>query len=153
MQFDYLLQRSRQFYHKNQTPPKFVFGIDPGETIGYCVFKEGNFLLADQTDNLNYLLDLLVVWKPDVVVYEDYKIYPNKLKVHTFSEVPTIETIGVIKHHCEQQGFKVMKMLASTAKGFCTPDKLKEWGFHIKGKPHACDSIRLVCYYLLFGKE
>lgn len=153
MKFSYLLQHSRQFYHKEPEVPHLVFGIDPGETIGYCLFEDGCFNFSDQTTDLDKVLDLLISLKPDVVVYEDYKIYPNKLQEHSFSEVPTIEIIGIIKHTCKEHQIKVVKQLASTAKGFVTDEKLKEWKFYQKAKRHSNDSCMHAIYYLLFGKE
>lgn len=40
--------------------------------------------------------------------------------------------------------------MAAQAKGFVDDDKLKAWGFWIKGKKHARDAIRHGVYYLLF---
>jgi hypothetical protein len=153
MQFSYLLQRSRQFYHKDQQVPHLVFGIDPGETIGYSLFEDGKFNFSDQTEDLNKVLDLIIELKPDVVVYEKYIIYTNKLQQHNLSDVPTLKIIGIIEYICNEHHIKMIGQLATTAKGFVSDTKLKEWKFYKKNNIHGNDACRHICHYLLFSKE
>jgi len=149
MTFQELLIKTRG---KDWKPPDRLMAIDPGETCGNATFTDGEFLCADQCkDMMNYINTQ--DWYANVIVYEDYKIYPGKLKLHSFSDIPTLKVIGVIEYFCDQNNIKVIKQLASTAKGFCTNIKLKEWGFYQKGKPHANDAIRHGCHALLFSKE
>lgn len=135
---------------KDWLPPEKLFAIDPGETCGYAVFWYGDLHRAEQDKDIT---KYIFGYKPYILVYEDYKIYPGKLKSHSFSDIPTLKVIGAIEYICHKEGIKVIKQLASTAKGFCTNEKLKEWGFYEKGKPHANDAIRHGCHCLLFNKE
>ena len=150
MTFQELLTQVRG---ENWKAPERLFAIDPGETIGHSNFNDGEFMFAGQVKDLKMLMRLIVSYEPDIVVYEDYKIYPGKLQSHSFSDIPTLKTIGAIEYICDLHNIKVIKQLASTAKGFCTSEKLKEWGFYQRGKPHAMDATRHGCYALLFSKE
>lgn len=135
---------------KDWIPPKTLIAIDPGETCGYAVFLEGGFFLANQRIDIIYIM---INWFPNVVVYEDYKIYPGKLHSHSFSDIPTLKVIGAIEYICQRNQIKVIKIMASTAKGFVSNIKLKEWNFYEKGKVHAMDALRVGLHTLLFSKE
>jgi hypothetical protein len=41
---------------------------------------------------------------------------------------------------------------AQQGKSFVTDDRLKVWGLHVPGAPHANDATRHVCQLLLFGE-
>lgn len=155
MTFQELLTKTRG---EDWKPPKLLFAIDPGETCGYASFIDGRLHYAAQEKGTG-VVDLMTMYEYDIIVYEDYKIYPRKLKLHSFADIPTLKIIGIIEYVCASDEIlsysvkKVIKQLASTAKGFCTNIKLKEWGFYQKGRPHANDAIRHGCHALLFSKE
>lgn len=136
-------------------PPKKLLAIDPGETCGYAIFLFGEQFTvgADQCEWQKICDKITKVWKPNVVAYEEYRIYPSKLKTHSFSNVPTLKIIGGIDYVCSENGIKTIKILASTAKGFVSNKRLKEWGFYQVGKPHANDALRVGLHILLFSRE
>ena len=150
MTFQELLLKTRGFEWE---PPERLVAIDPGETIGYSYFKDGHFQLAGQSTDLKDFINILTGYNPTVVAYEEYRIYSNKLSQHTLSKIPTLKVIGGIELVCDIKDYKKIAQLASTAKGFCTDLKLKEWGFYQSGKRHANDSIMHGCHALLFSKE
>lgn len=86
-----------------------------------------------------------------MVIYEGYKVYPWKLKQHSFSDVPTLQFIGFLRHACAVRGVPTATQMAQLVKTFCTDRKLKQWGLYNEGKRHANDAIRHGCYWLLFG--
>lgn len=98
-------------------------------------------------------MDLLNDVKPDFIVYEDYKVYSQKLNSHAFNPIFTVRLIGAIETYCQTNGVKAHKQMATTAKNFVTDDKLKQWGFWQEGMKHARDAIRHGCYFLLFYKR
>jgi len=131
--------------------------IDPGLTIGYSIFVNGEPSGASQIDVTNDDKELSIIseikkYSPEVLVYEDYIIYPSKMDAHNLSDIPTLKLIGVIEFICYQMGIKVFKQLASTGKGFVKDDKIKEWGYYLKGRPHAMDALRHGLHALLFNK-
>ncbi len=131
--------------------PKRLLAIDPGGTTGYAYF-EGTKLKWTKQEK-SYPASIIEQYKPDLVVCEDYKIYASKVDMHTYSDLSVPRLIGEIEYVCRINEIKLHKQMAATAKGFCTNNKLKEWGFYEPNKPHARDAIRHGCYYLLFNKE
>lgn len=157
LSFSEMLQRLRG----EHTIPGRLLCLDPGKTTGWCLFENGHLTKAghiedcydDENVNAIALLTLLQEVEPDYIVYEDYKIYANKLSQHSFNPVFTIRLIGVVEAFAQMNDIPVHKQMASTAKGFVTDDKLKQWAMWETGKKHARDAMRHGCYFLLFHKR
>lgn len=156
MTFQELLTHTRG---EDWIPPKRLVALDPGETVGLAFFDWGELVTVEQIKldfkkhNWDPLIDRICQISPDVVAYEDYKIYPGLAKAHTLSGVPTLKVIGAIEFLCSHNKYQSISMMASTAKGFVSDLKLKEWGFYVKGKKHGRDATRLGLHTLLFSKE
>jgi len=155
MNFQELLEKTNA--DRQITPPQVLLAIDPGETTGYAVFTEGKYVadgeITIKLDNLKQIWNLIHKLKPDVVVCEDYIVYGSKVKMHAWNRLVTPQIIGVIRYTCEAKQVPLYMQMASTAKGFCNDNKLKEWSFWSKGNIHAKDAIKHACYFLLFGKR
>lgn len=138
-------------------PPQRVLALDPGETTGYAFFKGAALVEYGQVDmkvdKVNKVRKMLLEFRPDIVVAENYRVYEWKAKIHSWSSLFTPRLLEAIKTLCELQGIPVKLQMAQTAKGFCTTKKLKEWDFYPVGRPHAADAVRHGCYFLLFGTE
>lgn len=155
--FGEMLERLRG----QSTIPKRLLCLDPGKTTGWCLFEDGKLAAVGQLDDcydknnvdVKTLLKLIEDVRPDFILYEDYKVYSSKLNMHTYNPVFTVRLIGAIEAHAQMHDIKTHKQMASTAKGFVTDDKLKQWGFWEKGKKHGRDAIRHGCYFLLFYKK
>lgn len=137
-----------------------LFSLDPGETVGYSVFKGPDLLVADQKrlskpsqidEILTSLSSLFGV--PDVLVVEAYRIYPNKAKQHVGDALFTPRVIGAIELWAALQRpqVRVVFQMASQAKGFATDRRLRQLKLYQKGVRHANDAIRHAVYFLLFG--
>ena len=156
MTFNELLIHTRG---EDWIPPIRLVALDPGETCGLAFFNCGELVEVEQIKldfkkhDWDPLIDRICELMPDVVVYEDYKIYPGKLKAHSFSGVDTLKVIGAIEFLCSHNKYKSISMMASTAKGFVTNEKLKEWGFYKKSLNHGRDAVRVGLHALLFSKE
>ena len=141
--------------------PKRLLCLDPGKTTGWCLFEDGKLTTVDHVDNcydaknVNVvpLLKLIEDIQPDFILYEDYKVYSNKLDRHAFNPVFTVRLIGAVEAHAQMNNIKTHKQMATTAKNFVTDDKLKQWGFYEKGLKHGRDAVRHGCYFLLFYKR
>ena len=155
--FNELLQRLRGV----SRVPKRLLCLDPGKTTGWCLFEDGHLTkwghvencFDDKNIDATKLYDLFAEIQPDFILYEDYKVYSHKLDRHSFNPVFTVRLIGVIETYCQVEGVATHKQMATTAKNFCTDDKLKQWGFWQSGMKHARDAIRHGCYFLLFYKK
>lgn len=155
--FDELRQRIRGAH----TIPHRLLCLDPGKTTGWCVFQDGALQSWGQVEdcyddsniNIRGLMDLFEAVQPDFILYEDYRVYSSKLERHSYSPVMTVRLIGMIETYCQMNYIKTHKQMATTAKNFCTDEKLQSWGFWQEGMRHARDAIRHGCYFLLFYKK
>ena len=161
--------------------PKRILCLDPGETTGWALFEDHQLVRWGQERTV---IDGEIRWEkinflftenmPDFVVCEDYRIYEHKLARHSFSPVLTLRIIGGIELLCklgwytyvpasmcvpdylEEHTCPIHYQMATTAKTFCTDDKLKQWDYWQEGMRHSRDAIRHGCYFLLFynrGKD
>lgn len=94
-----------------------ILGIDPGHTTGVAIVEDGK-VEAFYTTNLWTRLDTLFTpeRKPDVVVYEDFRLYPWMAKSKSWSHLETVQVIGVIKYLCELHEIPVETQMASVIK-------------------------------------
>lgn len=139
-------------------PPKRLLVLDPGETTGWALFEDGKLSAAGQAatkrEGWRCIHSLLMDIKPDMLVYENYRVYEHKLERHSNSEVYTVRLIGVIEYLCDIVcGIPHYNQMAHEAKGFVSDDKLQKWGYYKPGLKHARDAIRHGCYFLLFNKN
>lgn len=134
-----------------------LLALDPGETTGYAVFKEGQ--LKDQgqiktwpmvecVQNIAHLID---VHKPTRVVYESYQVYEWKTEDHSWSQIPTVQVIGCLQTLLILNDIPYWTQTAQIAKQFVTDQRLEDWGMWFRGIRHARDAIRHGTYFLLFG--
>ena len=136
--------------------PDLLVSLDPGETTGWAMFKDGLLTDSGQIPTLTCraeLMSLIEIAYPDVLVCENYRIYEHKLKRHANQEVYTLRLIGAIDYVCTHHQIPIVYQMASLAKGFVTDNKLKSWGMWKRGQRHARDAIRHGIYYLLCGKR
>lgn len=155
--FSDLLERIRG----KATIPSRLLCLDPGKTTGWCLFEDGKLTrwgqvpecYDDRNIDVTGLTNLFKELDPDFILYEDYRVYSNKLDRHSFSPVMTVRLLGVIETYCQMNGIPSHKQMATTAKNFCTDAKLEQWGFWQTGMRHARDAIRHGCYFLLFYKK
>lgn len=133
-----------------------VLALDPGETTGACVFQGSDLLNYTQLitksvpEGAATVKGYIIAWQPEVVVMESYRIYSWKTKDHTWASLHTPRLIGAIEYVCYDMELAIKQQSAQQGKGFCTDDKLHEWGLYKEGQKHARDAIRHACYYLLF---
>ncbi len=138
-----------------------IVALDPGETTGFSVFQSdasgvtlisaGQLKTWPMSGAVYSLNDLIDLYKPDIIVYEQYAVYEWKTDDHAWSQVPTLRVIGCIETLCIQKQILTHAQTAQKAKHFCTDEKLKAWNVYLKGLRHARDSIRHGAYYLMFG--
>ena len=145
-----------------------IIGIDPGGTTG--VFAIDHTTLETlgqaqlQTKTISQAQENFTVWlhktlefldpcRPTVFVVEDYRVYAHKQQQHVFSDLHTPQLIGALKWFAHDLGFPVVLQNAQTAKNFLSDKKLKDWGFHQRGKGHAMDATRHALYFAIFGNK
>lgn len=136
-----------------------IVGLDPGETTGACVFDGTSLVKAEQLKTKSMPEAAIIVQEflnsqmPDLIVMEEYRVYAWKASSHSGSSVHTLRLIGAIQYIAHIMNIPIVFQSAGEGKGFCTDEKLKDWGFYQVAKRHANDAIRHVTHYQLFGKE
>ena len=144
------------FKHALRHESKSVLALDPGETTGTAHFVGSELRAHGQIKGMSVpevfvkVRELILVARPEVIVMEDYRVYSWKTADHAWNDMFTSRLIGAIECYCADQGIKLVKQMAQVAKGFCTDDKLRAWGFWHEGQKHARDATRHAAYYLLF---
>ncbi|MFA7017829.1 MAG: hypothetical protein WC239_02410 [Sphaerochaetaceae bacterium] len=153
--FEHLFHKIRGF---DWSPPRTLVTVDPGETCGWAVFKQGILTSCNQVSIPVHkdgrvvgseLWDLIEDNNPEIVVVEGYRVYASKVAQHTWSALYTPKLIGYIEAICDRFKIPLTLQMAST-KSFCSNNKLKAWGYYKASMPHAMDAVRHGCYYLLF---
>lgn len=159
---DFTELRTKAFEQKPEWAHK-LFGstilcFDPGHTTGWATFVDNELVESGQIDTTSIAAcvtnaaDLFKCFEPWVVVMEDYRVYKWRKEQHVGSEMLTTRIIGCLETLAVQnQVPEIIKQPAHVAKGFCTDDKLRVWGYYQRGERHARDAIRHGCYYILFG--
>lgn len=140
-----------------QVPAPFegtLLCLDPGETTGYGIFHNLKLVEAGQAatkpieTGANWLQNILKTAKPEIVIFESYRVYAWKTDQHTYNDLHTSQFIGTIKTLCGFEGIPYHEQTAQIAKAFCTDDKLELWKMYKKGQKHCRDAVRHGCYYL-----
>lgn len=102
--------------------------------------------------SLSIFDELIDKVKPDILVIENYRVYPWLLKQHAWADIPTLRYIGALQHVAALRNIPVKLQMAQLAKTFSPNSRLRLWGLLNEGNKHANDAIRHGVYYLLFAK-
>lgn len=154
---DVLLTYKNQYlrYIKAEVRERRILCLDPGETMGWCVFENGFLCNCGQLSivKAHNRWDMLSTFfknaAPTHCVIENYVVYAHKLSSHAWSELYTAKLIGALNLICEKEGIAQTMQMAAEAKFFGTDTKLKTWGLFQAHFKHANDSIRHGLYYML----
>lgn len=165
MNFQDLLKHTRDEAFAESVQDITIVGIDPGETTGICAFQGTELVHSSQLNtksvpegaaNINQYLEYAGLNLPSsrrLIVMEEYRVYSWKTKTHAWAGLHTPRLIGAIEYIAFIRGTKLVVQSAGEGKGFCTDEKLQEWGMYQVAKRHANDAIRHVCHNLLFTKK
>jgi len=161
LKFEELLYNVRRRNSTDWKPPSVLLALDPGETLGWAMFKDGRLYsigqeqLVHNRESIDFTKIEKVVGNanPSVVVCEGYRVYPWKRDAHVWAELITPRIIGAIEMVCSVNNIPLYFQSAAAAKGFCSNKKLKNWGYYHESFKHGRDAVRHGCYWLLFCKE
>lgn len=140
-----------------------ILSVDPGETSGFFLFnsadkvhyneKDRDIIVSlGEKDNYYGFDSLIENYSPDLIVYEEFKLYPWKAKQKAWSTFPTVEVIGVLRYLAEKHNIEMIGQGADT-KDYFDDKKLKWCSMHKGYSPHERDAIRHGFFYLEFGGE
>jgi hypothetical protein len=128
-----------------------VLSLDPGVTTGWALWSCGSLLGAGEYDEVatGNLIDHFTK-TGGVVVCEAYIITAETLR--RSRQTASLELIGVAKHFARTRDCTFVMQTASSAKKFCTDDRLRAAGWKQRGLGHADDALRHLCTYLVKNK-
>ena len=89
---------------------------------------------------LGDLLEIIHQDPPDILVYEEFRLYPDKALALTGSHIETAECIGVIKHCAAKAGIEPTAQPAAyqqTALGLLQARGMRSTAKRTKSGPHA----------------
>lgn len=99
-----------------------ILALDPGGTTGYAVYDSDDNRCLEigqfkAWEDLDFLIVSGSMWSPpDVVVYEDFRIYPSAAKSLSWQELIAPQVIGVIRYLCERHNVLCEAQMASYRK-------------------------------------
>jgi hypothetical protein len=110
-------------------------------TTGICILEDGNVTRLDDVKASNfssaleywdYIIMVLYIEKPDILVFEGYKLYNHKgmsAKTQANSELETPQLIGVLKYWCYFNAVPFVVQYASDVKTRWSEDVLVRLGY------------------------
>ena len=130
-----------------------ILALDPGKSTGFIVCSvEDNldslFILAHGV--LNHwrgVEELIDNHKPDVIVAEQYRLYPRMASVQAFSTVVAARVLGAIEYIAEKRGIPLFEQPAVQGKIFVPENVYTRLDKHTT--PHEKDALRHAVSYCL----
>ena len=133
--------------------------IDPGESTGWALWKEGNLVEAS-TDSLWDVIDGLcgvadlshtteIEWpKLDLIVMEDWALYPWKLKELGWDKCRTARGIGAIELIARLSSIQLVLQPAAIKKGAVAAGAEELFLKPLHENRHANDAIMHGVFYM-----
>lgn len=146
-----------------------ILAVDPGGAhVGIAWFERENGGAWACVDAIEYnphefahillrgLLAQPITQRPQALIYEEFRIYPDKALAQIGSHVETAECIGVLKHYAELMGAPEHLTLVSqpasyqrVALGLLRVRKMTSTAKKLKAGPHALSAELHGWAYLL----
>lgn len=118
-----------------------AIGIDPGNATGIAYYEGGDFHTEVIHESFTEIEQVILRFKPDFIVVEEFKLYPSKARHLAWNEMYPAQVVGAIKLIAEKENIPVIMQ----------PATIKEYvpQYVPKGKTdHEQDATRHIWYYL-----
>lgn len=124
-----------------------ILVLDPGNSTGWLFRNnEGEFTGGTIVENHKEVANLIYKYKPDILIYETFQLYPNKAQKMCWNSFYPVEVIGVIKYVAGLLNIKLIGLQPSVKKFSLAVD----WSIiHSDEKitEHTKDTLRLYDYW------
>ncbi len=101
----------------NEANPVMYLGIDPGKYTGVCGYDTKFYLqfmhVIDEQDTIPFLRCFNNLQK---IIYEDYRLFPNKAKDQFYSDMIAPRVIGRIEGFAQTKKVELVKQAPSIKK-------------------------------------
>ena len=130
-----------------------ILGVDPGETTGYivAVITPGSRVMKIPEHGVlrlwHGLGPLMKRSRPNIVIYERWRLYPWTAKSLTWSEMLPVQVIGVLKFVSEMMHITCIGQNASFRKNY----RLTKSRFKEVDNPHSRDALQHVLAFIKAG--
>ena len=130
-----------------------LLGLDPGESTGFVVVTvtPGSSIATVNEHGVlrlwHGLGTLAKRTRPDVIIYERWRLYPWVARSLTWSELPTVQVIGVLKFVAEMMHVPCIGQNASFRKNY----RLSKKRFKEVDNPHSRDALQHVLAFIKAG--
>ena len=107
-----------------------ILALDPGKATGValCIIDGGldTFYVAEHSVvSLYHGIDIIVdSFKPDVIVAEQYRLYPQLARVQAFSTMVAAHVLGAIEYIAETRGIPLVEQTAAVGKSVQIPEDI-----------------------------
>jgi hypothetical protein len=132
---------------------KVIMGVDPGGTTGWALLRGGNRsqgqLGGEEIVQAEILADMVVDECVDVVVIEDFVLYPGKEHYAGREGLAPVRITAYLEAILYERGWEgnVKKYMASDSKRVVKDDRLRQLGLWVEGMQHARDAWRQVVLF------
>lgn len=127
-----------------------LIGIDPGVTTGWASYDTERWSgLCGECRGLEDVRNVLDAYLPDVVVLEQFRLFPWKAKQQSWSNMPAAEISGIVDLWCRDHMVVLCRQTPGLRK--TVPNEwLKALGLWkpSRGKPHARDAAKHLASYI-----
>lgn len=134
-----------------------IAGVDPGGTTGMVLIElfprdePRDFICyeAKQVSDISGLLRTLGEWNPDIIVIEQFNLYPWKAKSLSWSDMTPSQVIGAVKAWCVDKNVQLVEQPAAMRKQGRLYSQQLERSPLFKARPHAKDALRHAIWYVV----
>lgn len=130
-----------------------LLGLDPGESTGFVIVTATP---GSRTATVTEF-GVLRLWhglgtlakrtRPDIIIYERWRLYPWAARNLTWSELPSVQVVGVLKFVSEMLSIPCIGQNASFRKNY----KLPKSRFRQVDTKHARDALQHVLAFIQSG--
>lgn len=142
---------------------KSILCFDPGDHTGWAYIDRNDIFscgtIPKMSDNVNHLrlvAEKLQIFRPDIVVYETFALYPSMAKSLAWNSFFPCEVIGVIRYMAAHVGCEIVGQKPSVKKyAGPLPRKFHEYTdyYGVEITEHCKDATQHLCYYLRQQKD
>lgn len=131
-----------------------IAGVDPGEKTGMVLLELSDKLSCRavvEALSIEDVLRYLDYWQPNVLVVEEFRLYPWMARSLGWNPMQPSQVIGAIKAWVAKCGYEIeyIEQPASVRKPAQTHTRKMEKSPMFRGKPHARDALRHAVWYTL----
>lgn len=131
-----------------------IIAIDPGLTTGYVIATSPTQLVeVGDVNPFDHVLEIIDMMRSrgdlELVICESFSLYSGKQNAQSFSNMPSSQAIGMLKHYCQTHNVELV-MQGPVERKVITKDMLRAVGYWqaLRGLHHAKDAaMHLLLYY------